>query len=1172
MSNDLPDIGRVPQKVEPELRRLLEQIRSHLRRLRGLDGSSERAITATDLDGIVSGTAGPAGPPGPPGADGDVYVPDYTAPPTPTGVSVSAGITFVNIETDPPIFTQGHGYAVTVVYGVAWPTSDPTPPTFSEAVKICEFIGDVGSFPTDPSTRWCIWLKWNTQDGIESAFPSGGANGDQITTGQDVSALLEAITGEIRQSELAPALSTRIDLIDGPESLAGSVAARVKDEADAREAADDAHVTRLVDLELSGENLVFNHRLSPTGGHWAAAKIVSRSTSGVPAGAPGDYVIRTYGRDTWMQDRDLTIPFYKIPVRPGEVIDASVWMAQSATTAYDVNMLAACFDASGADLATYPTLVATQSGATLTSWVQRMGTMTVPAGVYFIAIDLQVNKPGTDANAVYFCRPVVNRKAGAAAVTAAALDVVTLQVNDSTSGNSALASRTSVVEARSTALQSAPGNRVSNSSFELDTDGNVVADGFVVYNNAAVAVSTGFVGGFTGGYAQRVDFTGSGTGTQGIVVEGANPAWVPNKTYIAAFMARAFDGQVGRVIQLGWNVGPTSQTALLNPPLSNAWQRYAFRLVMGATVEPAGRLHITSMTGAPSRFGAIDFDDITIYEGTELLPYTSGRDAGGALSAAVLTEQTARVAGDEANASNITTLQSQMAGSSGSNLLSQIQTEASTRVSQTGHLGALYTVRVQLTEGGRTVMGGFGVSGTSGGTAGATIDFGVQANKFWIGAPTGSTGVSDIQPFVVQTTDATVNGVTIPKGVYMDAAYVNNLTVMWARFGTLVADSIQATAISAAQLTLGDGTVGGNLKSTVYTGGSAGWIIRPDGYAEFSNAVIRGAVYASSGTIGGSYLGTNYIMSTNWISGSTGWRFNNDGTGWIGGLWFYGSGLRSASYTEGSSGIMIDGAAGTIKAFSGAGNIVFNTAATGTQSVLKIGSAVDLKANGSIVLAGDITARKLLSADGYKSIDTTATGSSYFLHLRDQYGATKVTITADGEANFYKTIANGTWDQGDGQTGANIVFRITAGTTGLDDWPDIQNAYRLYPLGHNQRLSTKYFTASSGSAGYVWRVGGIAYINTGILVPYDVLASRSYSARAKITRGYRTRSGGSDAGVFKINLCAHVFLENELTGSGVYTDTYIIIGVEMDISSDNQAGNTTGIWVNRISWALDYIP
>ncbi|WP_155496327.1 phage tail tip fiber protein, partial [Comamonas testosteroni] len=180
------------------------------------------------------------------------------------------------------------------------------------------------------------------------------------------------------------------------------------------------------------------------------------------------------------------------------------------------------------------------------------------------------------------------------------------------------------------------------------------------------------------------------------------------------------------------------------------------------------------------------------------------------------------------------------AQSTANNAVAAIQTEQSVRANETGHLGALYSVRMQLSQGGQQVVGGFALSGTSNGTAGPTIDFGVMANSFWIAAPAGSpAGVSNVKPFSVQTTEQTINGVVVPAGVYMDAAYINNVTVLFGRFGTLLADKIQATAISASQLTAGNGVIGGTLKSSNYMAGSSGWTLRPDGVAELSGVIVR---------------------------------------------------------------------------------------------------------------------------------------------------------------------------------------------------------------------------------------------------------------------------------------------------------------------------------------------
>jgi hypothetical protein len=131
--------------------------------------------------GAGTGTTGPAGPVGPQGPAGGTYTPDLTPPPTPSGTSVTAGLGYIFLTTDDPTFTQGHGYARTLVYGVRNPVGLPI---FSDAQLVHSFIGPVGSFPTDLGTTWRIWMKWESVDDVLSVNPSGLPNGQVATTGK----------------------------------------------------------------------------------------------------------------------------------------------------------------------------------------------------------------------------------------------------------------------------------------------------------------------------------------------------------------------------------------------------------------------------------------------------------------------------------------------------------------------------------------------------------------------------------------------------------------------------------------------------------------------------------------------------------------------------------------------------------------------------------------------------------------------------------------------------------------------------------------------------------------------------------------------------------------------------------------------------------------------------
>lgn len=142
-----------------------------------------------------------------------VYEPELTAPPIPSGFSATAAISNITVSCDNQTYIAGHGHYRSVLYGATWVSG--ALPTFGTAVVLTEFAGSSFSYPTNPATTWHLWLKWMSRDGVLSHNPAGGTNGVVVTTGDDVSLLLTALTGEIRYTELHAALGTRVDMVDG---------------------------------------------------------------------------------------------------------------------------------------------------------------------------------------------------------------------------------------------------------------------------------------------------------------------------------------------------------------------------------------------------------------------------------------------------------------------------------------------------------------------------------------------------------------------------------------------------------------------------------------------------------------------------------------------------------------------------------------------------------------------------------------------------------------------------------------------------------------------------------------------------------------------------------------------------------------------------------------------
>jgi len=119
-------------------------------------------------------------------------VPDATRPPMPEGFMVSPAISHIIIEHASPVFTVGHGYLRTNLYGALW--TGGALPVFDDADKIDSFVGPVTAHATNPGLSWRLWVTWVSRDGEES-LPAGGPNGLAAATGQNVEAMVAALTG-----------------------------------------------------------------------------------------------------------------------------------------------------------------------------------------------------------------------------------------------------------------------------------------------------------------------------------------------------------------------------------------------------------------------------------------------------------------------------------------------------------------------------------------------------------------------------------------------------------------------------------------------------------------------------------------------------------------------------------------------------------------------------------------------------------------------------------------------------------------------------------------------------------------------------------------------------------------------------------------------------------------
>jgi hypothetical protein len=207
----------------------------------------------------------------------------------------------------------------------------------------------------------------------------------------------------------------------------------------------------------------------------------------------------------------------------------------------------------------------------------------------------------------------------------------------------------------------------------------------------------------------------------------------------------------------------------------------------------------------------------------------------GSVNARVSSEASTRQTNDTALSNSISTV----SASIGPAISAAVSTEATARATVDGGLLAQWTVKLDV----NGYVSGFGLAST-GGAAAPTSSFVVRADSFSISSPSGP-GVAPITPFIVRTSAGTVNGVAYPAGVYMDSAYILDLTAAIARLGTAWIDDAKIANLSAGKLTAGSIAVGEYLQSTSFVAGSAGWRISGNGSAEFAASVIRGTLVAS---------------------------------------------------------------------------------------------------------------------------------------------------------------------------------------------------------------------------------------------------------------------------------------------------------------------------------------
>lgn len=105
-----------------------------------------------------------------------------------------------------------------------------------------------------------------------------------------------------------------------------------------------------------------------------------------------------------------------------------------------------------------------------------------------------------------------------------------------------------------------------------------------------------------------------------------------------------------------------------------------------------------------------------------------------------------------------------------------------------------YTVKID----NNGYVAGFGLASTAVNST-PFSDFIVRADRFSISSPSGPS-VAPKTPFIVTTTASVINGVSVPAGVYIDTAAIQNGSIVNAKIGDATIESAKIVSLNADKI------------------------------------------------------------------------------------------------------------------------------------------------------------------------------------------------------------------------------------------------------------------------------------------------------------------------------------------------------------------------------------
>ena len=830
-------------------------LRTFIDRLREAITGDTFVTVADYIAGSVPGSSGGGGT----GGSGTTLPCGAPASPSaPTGLTVGAGLSGFLLSWDQAVYC---GHAFTEVWGLR--DND-----LGAAIKLGTSAGRMYSHAADEAgAYWCFWVRHVNILG--QAGPYNQTGGVCATTALDPDYLISLLAGKVTQSTLYSTLSSRIDLIDGTGP--GSVTARIASSV----AALQSEVDTLTGAAAfaSTNTYAVGTAVSYDGKLYRCKLAITTTPAPVPTNT-------TY----W----DLIGEYSSLS---GAVAAHAIELADHETritnTAGTVTALSSTVTALSSTVSTN----ATTAASLVASEASTRSTNDTALSTTLSALTATVNTNATTASSAVASEATARANADGAISTT--LSGLTSTVNTNASNaTAAVAAEASTRATNDTAiattvstLATTVSNNASSAAAAIASEASTRADAISAASTAISTVSAR-VNRVTNVHIRAI----GGGGAQALITAEDGTTLV---TGTRSYTLAVFNGSTG---------------ALVSSQSYDVWQYAAQATALATALNALGsdKVAVVVTSDEPLTNRLLNGLPAALYRcGASSLVFGSSAFADHSAYILVGIPGSGEGAGVERYGTSTAEYQLQMVSGrpvalGGNPLSAAVQTEASARVAADGALQAQYTVKVDVAG----FVSGFGLASTAAVNETPSSLFGVRADHFFIAGPsysnetapttnnykgrawykpstqvtsyyTGSgwstSNTYAIVPFQVISTPTPIDGTMISPGTYIDGAYVRTASIDWATIKTATIDYATITSqLIANHIMARNIGVDEYINSSNYVSGSTGWRISGTGTAEFSNVVVRGTVYATDGWFKGMLYGgaaTSYTSGTGLFSG-----------------------------------------------------------------------------------------------------------------------------------------------------------------------------------------------------------------------------------------------------------------------------------------------------------------